>query len=80
MMQKRRTIEVLLVRKTKCQLLLGNKVDNKIKVYFMKLVGQALWLARIWFLKIVSVRTSVCVCLCVYVRPPPRLLITSGVM
>ena len=29
-----------------------------------------------WFLKIVSVRMSVCVCVC----PPPRLLITSGVM
>ena len=31
---------------------------------------------RAWFLKIVSVRSSVCVCVC----PPPRLLMTSGVM
>ena len=34
--------------------------------------------ARAWFLKIVSVRTSVCVF--VYVCLPPKLLITSGVM
>ena len=34
--------------------------------------------ARAWFLKIVSVRMSVCVCVCVC--PPLRLLITSGVM
>ena len=33
-----------------------------------------------WFLEIVSVRTSVCVCVCLCVCPPPRLLITSGVM
>ena len=46
MMQKRRTIEVLLVRKTACQLLLGNKVDNEIKAYFIKLVGQALLLPK----------------------------------
>ena len=31
-----------------------------------------------WFLKIDPVRTSVCVFVCVC--PPPRLLITSGVM
>ena len=36
--------------------------------------------ARTWFLKIDPVRTSVCVCVCVCVCPPPRLLITSGVM
>ena len=40
--------------------------------------------ARAWFLKIVSVSTSVCVCVCVCVClcvcPPPRLLITSGVI
>ena len=36
--------------------------------------------ARAWFLKIDPVRTSVCVCVCVCVCPPPRLLITSGVM
>ena len=39
---------------------------------------------RVWFLIIVSVRTSVCVFVCVFVclcvRPPPRLLITSGVI
>ena len=34
--------------------------------------------ARAWFLKIVSVRTSVCVCGFVYLHP--RLLITSGMM
>ena len=38
-----------------------------------------LWPAHAWFLKIISVQTSVrmCVCLCVCV-PTPRLLITSG--
>ena len=36
--------------------------------------------ARAWFLEIVPVRTSVCVCLCACECPPPRLLITSGVM
>ena len=39
-----------------------------------------LWPARAWFLEIVSVRTSVCVCVCLCVCPPPRLLITSGVI
>ena len=44
------------------------------------------WLAvfkpgtHVWFLKIVSVRMSVCVCVGVCVCSPPRLLITSGVM
>ena len=33
-----------------------------------------------WFLKIVSVWTSVCVCACVCVCVPLRLLITSGIM
>ena len=36
--------------------------------------------ARALFLEIVPVRTSVCVFVCVFVCPPPRLLITSGVM
>ena len=42
--------------------------------------------ACVWFLKIVSVRTSVCVCVCqcvcvfVCVCPPLRLLITNGTM
>ena len=36
--------------------------------------------ARAWFLKIDLVWTSVCVCVCVCVCPPPRLLITSGMM
>ena len=40
--------------------------------------------ARAWFFKIDPVRTSVCVFVCVFVCvcvcPPPRLLITSGVM
>ena len=35
---------------------------------------------RTWFLKIVSVWTSIYVCVCVCVCVPPRLLITSGVM
>ena len=34
------------------------------------------WPAHAWFLKYVYVRMSVCVFVC----PPPRLLITSGVM
>ena len=37
-----------------------------------------LWPTHAWFLRIVSVQMSVCACLCVC--PPPRLLITSGVM
>ena len=36
--------------------------------------------ARAWFLEITLMRTSVCVCMCVSVCPPPRLLETSGVM
>jgi len=42
-----------------------------------------LWLARDWFLEIAFVRDMsmcVCVCVCVCVCPPPRLLITSGVI
>ena len=37
---------------------------------------------RAWFPKIDLVRMSVCVCVCVCVCmcPPPRLLITSGMM
>ena len=38
-----------------------------------------LWPARARFLKIVSVRMSLCLCVC-YVCPLPRLLITSGMM
>ena len=34
--------------------------------------------AHAWFLKIVPVQTSVCICVCVC--PPPRLLITSGMI
>ena len=38
--------------------------------------------AHVWFLRIASVRVYACVCVfaCVCVCPPPRLLITSGVM
>ena len=45
-------------------------------------LNQARRPARAWFLKIDPVRTSVCVFVCVFVCvcPPPRLLITSGVM
>ena len=39
-----------------------------------------LWPAHAWFLKIDSVRTSVCVRVCVCVCPPPGLLITSGMI
>ena len=35
---------------------------------------------RAWFLEIVPVQTSVCVCVFVCVCPPLRLLITSGMM
>ena len=47
---------------------------------FLNQERAGLWPARAWFLEIVSVRTSVCVCVCLCVCPPPRLLITSGVM
>ena len=51
---------------------------------FLVLLNQARRPARAWFLRIASVRESmrVCVfaCVCVCVCPPPRLLITSGVM
>ena len=39
-----------------------------------------LWPARAWFLRIVTVRESMRVCLRACVCPPPRLLITSGMM
>ena len=35
---------------------------------------------HVWFLKIVSVQMSVYVRVCVFVCPPPRLLITSSVI
>ena len=52
---------------------------------FLNQVSASLWPAHTWFLKIVSVWTSVCVFVCVCllcacVCPPPRLLITSGMM
>ena len=46
------------------------KKARKSPLYLTSLLNQA----HAWFNKIVSVQTSVCVC------PPPRLLITSGVM
>ena len=46
----------------------GNVLD------FVKPGARRLQPARAWFLKIVSVQMSVCVC------PPPRLFITSGVI
>ena len=53
-------------------------VDTIIKI--CKFLNQA----HAWFLNIASVHKSmfVCVCVCVFacVCPPPRLLITSGVM
>ena len=36
--------------------------------------------AATWFLEIALVRASVCVCMCVSVCPPPRPLITSGMI
>ena len=33
-----------------------------------------------WFLRIVSVQKFVCVCVCLHVCPPPKLLITSSVL
>ena len=45
---------------------------------FLNQVHAGLQLAHAWFLEIVPVQTSVCVFVCVC--PPPRLLITSGVI
>ena len=47
---------------------------------FLNQVRAGLRPACAWFFEIVSVRTSVCVCVFVCVCPPSRLLITSGVM
>ena len=60
---------------------MNGKIFKKLAVrdFENKILNQAragLWPAHAWFLEIVSVRMSVCVCVC----PPPRLLITSGVM
>ena len=49
-------------------------------VLLLKKVCTGYRLAHTWFLKIVSVRTPAYVCVCMCVCPPPRLLITSGVM
>ena len=53
-----------------------NKSDKN--TTFLNQARAGLRPARAWFLKIDPVRMSVCVCVCVC--PPPRLLITSGVM
>ena len=55
---------------------------SKHQILFLNQARAGLRPARAWFLKIDPVRTSVCVCVyvCVCVCPPPRLLITSGVM
>ena len=49
---------------------------------FLNQVCTDLWPVCTWFLKIVSVWTSVCVfvCVCLCVCPPPKLLITGGVI
>ena len=50
---------------------------------FLNQACAGLWPARAWFLKVEPVRiVSMCVyvCVCLRVCPPPRLLITSGVM
>ena len=52
-------------------------------IHLLNQARTGLWLACAWFLKIVSVRTSVCICVCMCVLicvSTPRLLITSGVM
>ena len=51
-----------------------------IKNWFLNQVRAGMWPVHAWFLKIVSAQTSVCVCVCACVSPPPRLLITSGVI
>ena len=62
-----------------------------LSIHFLNQARSGRRLARAWFLKIVSVQTSVCVfvCVCVHVRVfflcvcvclLPRLLITSGMM
>ena len=43
---------------------------------FLNQAHADLWPARAWFLRTVSVRMYACVFVC----PPPRLLVTSGVM
>ena len=49
---------------------------------FLNQACAGLWPARAWFFEIDPVRERLYVCLrvCVCVCPPPRLLITSGVM
>ena len=47
---------------------------------FLNQARPSLQSARTWFLRIVSVQTSVCVFVFVCVCPPPRLLIIIGVM
>ena len=61
-------------------LILSDKYYAK---YLLKFLNQA----RTWFLDIDLVRevcvcvcVSVCLCVCVSVCPPPRLVITSGVI
>ena len=50
-------------------------VNELISTLTMMFLNQA----RAWFLEIDPVR-NVCMCMCVSVCPPPRLLITSGVI
>jgi len=50
---------------------------------FLNKAHAGLWPVRAWFLEITFVRDvcmRVCVCVCVCVCPPPRLLITSGLI
>ena len=73
----------------KVNLLLNNNMNqcknNSCKLIF-KPGACGLLAARAWFLEIGLVRVSVCVCVCVSVSvsvsvcPPPRPLITSGVI
>ena len=55
-------------------------IENFDSIQLLNQVYTGLWPPRAWFLKILSVQTSVCVVVCVCVCPPLRLLITSGMI
>ena len=63
------------------------KLGHNLHINFSAFLNQAYAghrLGHTWFLKTVSiwmfVFVFVCACVCLYVCPPPRLLITSGVI
>ena len=57
-----------------------NKTLSSIIILFLNQARAGRRPTRAWFPKIDPVRTFVCMCVCVCVCPPPRLLITSGVI